>query len=58
MCENGGELSLACLLERLTANVGLAAEGWEFGNGLEEVVVGIDGVALRETSIPVCLAKD
>ena len=49
MSEDGGQLSLAGVLERLPLDVSLAAEGGELGHRLEEVVMGVDRVALWES---------
>ena len=58
MGKDSGQLSLTGDFEVFVIKVGLATEGRELGDGLEEVVVCVDGVALREPRIPVCLAED
>ena len=58
MSKDGGKLPLAGLLECHIIEIGLAAEEGELGNSLEEVVVRVDRISLREASSPLSLWED
>ena len=58
MCEEGGKLALAGLLNALSLDVCLAAEGGEFGHSLEEVLVGVDWVSVKEDIGPIGLVDE
>ena len=58
MCEDGSQLALTGLLERLPLDVCLAAEGGELGHRFEEVVMGVDRVALWESIIEGILIEE
>ena len=58
MSKDGGKLPLAGLLECQIFHIGLAAEEGELGNSLEEVVVRVDRIGLREASSPFSLWED
>ena len=57
MGKNAGQLSFAGVFERpgyivRVFEVRLVAEGWEFGDSLEEVVIGVNVVGKRECEVP------
>jgi len=56
--KDGGKLPLAGLFECHIFQVGLAAEEGELGNSLEEVVVSVDRIGLREARSPFSLWED
>ena len=58
MGKDGGKLPLACLIDCLIFDIGLSAEGGELGNSLEQVVVSVDIISLREGIGPLILWED
>ena len=53
--KNGCDFSLASLVVVIIRHVGLVAEGGELRCGLEEVLVGVDGVCHWEANCPLGL---
>ena len=52
MRKDGRQLSPACLLERVPRNIVVITEGWELGNGPEEVIILEDFVRVGESNRP------
>ena len=52
VCKNGRQLSSASLLERVFRDIVVVTEGWELGNGPEEVIILVDIVGVGESNRP------
>jgi hypothetical protein len=55
--EDASQFSLAVLVEGHTINVAFVAELGEFSHGLQEVVIGVKWISVRETLIPLLLSE-
>ena len=58
MCEKHSQFSLAGSIELVAIQVGFSAEGWELGDSLEEILVGVDSIRVREGDRPLSLRED
>jgi hypothetical protein len=55
--EDASQFSLTVLVECHALDVALVAELGEFGHGLQEVVIGVKWISVRETLIPLLLSE-
>jgi hypothetical protein len=55
MCKNTWQFSSASRLKILAWNITFIAEIWELSCCLQKVIVGVNFISDRETSIPVIL---